>query len=276
MKRPLPATSTGLCRWRGGSMVKRWVAAAFLARTQERQVPGSDRTGAHSLPPPAGQGLGLGSSDRETRKRSRQEKRASSGMRRDRRGDPEEGQEGLRGQETAAGRAPIGDSPRPRRRCVFRQAAFLAAFRITACLSTAAQSARIGRRRHYHWLEQDPDYRLAFEQAKLEVVGELEDEAVRRACEGWLKPVFYQGRQCGTVRRYSDKLLMFLLKGWRPERYRLGKELGMFQPTQGTTVGEHEIEARLYAARRRVAMDRRDEVDSDSANRRNPESAPSA
>jgi phage terminase small subunit len=56
----------------------------------------------------------------------------------------------------------------------------------------------------------------------------------------------------------------------------LGKELGMFQPTQGTTVGEHEIEARLYAARRRVAMDRRDEVDSDSANLRNPESAPSA
>jgi hypothetical protein len=103
---------------------------------------------------------------------------------------------------------------------VFRQAAFLAAFRITACLSKAAQAARIGRRRHYHWLEQDPDYRLAFEQAKLEVVGELEDEAVRRACEGWLKPVFYQGRQCGTVRRYSDKLLMFLLKGWRPERYR--------------------------------------------------------
>ena len=122
--------------------------------------------------------------------------------------------------ETAAGSTPIGDSPRPRRRCVFRQIAFLAAFRITACLSKAAQAARIGRRRHYHWLEQDPDYRLAFEQAKLEVVGELEDEAVRRACGGWLEPVFYQGRQCGTMRRYSDRLLMFLLKGWRPERYR--------------------------------------------------------
>jgi hypothetical protein len=55
---------------------------------------------------------------------------------------------------------------------------------------------------------------------KEEAIGGLEDEAVRRAYEGWLKPVFYQGRQCGAVRRYSDKLLMFLLKGWRPERYR--------------------------------------------------------
>ena len=140
-------------------------------------------------------------------------------MRRDRRVDSEQGQGALRGQKTT-GSAPIGYSARPRRRCVFRQAAFLAAFRTTACVRKAAQAAQIGRRRHYHWLKEDPDYRLAFERVKEEAIGDLEDEAVRRACEGWLKPVFYQGRPCGTIRRYSDKLLIFLLKGWRPERYR--------------------------------------------------------
>lgn len=118
------------------------------------------------------------------------------------------------------GSGPVGYSPPRRRRCAFRQAAFLAAFRTTACVSTAAKAAQIGRRRHYHWLKEDADYRLAFERVKEETIGALEDEAVRRAYEGWLEPVFYQGRQCGTKRRYSDKLLMFLLKAWRPERYR--------------------------------------------------------
>jgi hypothetical protein len=32
--------------------------------------------------------------------------------------------------------------------------------------------------------------------------------------------VFYQGIQTATVRKYSDTLLIFLLKGRKPERYR--------------------------------------------------------
>src|SRR5262249_19777084 len=48
----------------------------------------------------------------------------------------------------------------------------------------------------------------------------LEDEARRRATEGTAKPVFYQGQQCGVVQEYSDTLLIFLLKGRRPEKFR--------------------------------------------------------
>ena len=48
----------------------------------------------------------------------------------------------------------------------------------------------------------------------------LEDEAVRRAVDGVDEQVFYQGKACGVVRKYSDTLLIFLLKGRRPERYR--------------------------------------------------------
>ena len=47
-----------------------------------------------------------------------------------------------------------------------------------------------------------------------------EDEAVRRAHDGVDEPVFYQGKACGVVRKYSDTLLIFLLKGRRPEKYR--------------------------------------------------------
>jgi hypothetical protein len=48
----------------------------------------------------------------------------------------------------------------------------------------------------------------------------LEAEAWRRAHDGTLEPVFYKGEECGTIRKYSDVLLIFLLKGMRPDKYR--------------------------------------------------------
>lgn len=43
---------------------------------------------------------------------------------------------------------------------------------------------------------------------------------MRRAREGVDEPVFYQGDECGSVRKYSDTLAIFLLKGAMPEKYR--------------------------------------------------------
>jgi hypothetical protein len=51
-------------------------------------------------------------------------------------------------------------------------------------------------------------------------VGALEDEALRRAVEGVEEPVYQGGKQVGVIRKYSDALLMFLLKAARPEKYR--------------------------------------------------------
>lgn len=48
----------------------------------------------------------------------------------------------------------------------------------------------------------------------------LEDEAVRRARDGYDKPVYQQGQCVGQVRKYSDTLMVFLLKGARPKKYR--------------------------------------------------------
>ena len=33
-------------------------------------------------------------------------------------------------------------------------------------------------------------------------------------------PVYYQGKEVGQIRKFSDTLLIFLLKGARPETYR--------------------------------------------------------
>lgn len=53
----------------------------------------------------------------------------------------------------------------------------------------------------------------------LDVVS-LEAEAVRRASEGTLKPTgWHKGEPSGYIREYSDILLIFLLKGAKPEKY---------------------------------------------------------
>ena len=100
------------------------------------------------------------------------------------------------------------------------QAAFLAAYRTTASVTRAAATAGIGRNDHYRWLRDDNEYVAAFEASKEEAIQVLEDEAVRRAYEGVDEPQFWQGQICGTVKRYSDTMLIFLLKGLRPQKYR--------------------------------------------------------
>lgn len=48
----------------------------------------------------------------------------------------------------------------------------------------------------------------------------LEREAFRRAHTGTLKPIYQGGEKVGSVREYSDTLMIFLLKGARPQKYR--------------------------------------------------------
>jgi len=87
-------------------------------------------------------------------------------------------------------------------------------------IGDAAKATGIARQTFYDWLAADPQFVLDFEQAKKAVVERLEKEALRRAHQGVEEPVFYLGRECGTVRKYSDTLLIFLLKGNAPDKYR--------------------------------------------------------
>jgi hypothetical protein len=141
------------------------------------------------------------------------------------------------------------------KRGVSKKPAFLAAFLKTASVKKAARLAGIDRSIHYTWLGEDADYRVAFDAAREAAAQVLEDEAVRRAHEGTLKPVFFQGERVDVVVEYSDALLMFLLKGWRPERYR--DRLEHSGPDGGPI--EVELVDRLNAARNRLAMVRAQE-----------------
>lgn len=99
-----------------------------------------------------------------------------------------------------------------------RQAAFLEAFALVGNISQAARITKISRRSHHYWME-DPVYAERFYEAQEEAADRLEQEAWRRSMSGIEEPVYYGGEQVGTVRRYSDTLLIFLLKGHRPEKF---------------------------------------------------------
>lgn len=106
-----------------------------------------------------------------------------------------------------------------------KREAFLRALATTANVLRSCKAARVSRTAIYDWRAADEDFAKAWDTALDLGSDALEDEAVRRATEGTLKPVFHLGVKCGSIREYSDTLLIFLLKGRRPEKYRERHEL---------------------------------------------------
>lgn len=76
------------------------------------------------------------------------------------------------------------------------------------------------RRLHLYWLAADKVYAAAFDRAQRWAADHFEDEIYRRGVEGWEEPIFFKDQQIATVRKYSDTLLIFGLKGLMPERYK--------------------------------------------------------
>lgn len=101
-----------------------------------------------------------------------------------------------------------------------KKVAFLAAYSECGNITQAAEIADTARSNHYVWLNDDPDYPAAFAEADKQAIDKLEQEARRRAVHGVEEPVFHKGEICGTVQKYSDTLLIFLMKGANPVKYR--------------------------------------------------------
>jgi len=100
-----------------------------------------------------------------------------------------------------------------------KKRAFLIAFAESGNVSAAARLAGVGRRTHYDWLKADKEYRAAFDAAQEDASDALEEEARRRAL-GYAEAVYDKsGNQTGMRHRHSDLLMIFLLKGLRPEKY---------------------------------------------------------
>ncbi len=88
-----------------------------------------------------------------------------------------------------------------------------------ATVRAAAQQAGVARSTVYAHRAADAEFAEAWDDAYEAGNDQLEDEAHRRAVEGVDEPVFHRGEIVGHVTKYSDQLLMFLLRGRRPDRY---------------------------------------------------------
>lgn len=104
---------------------------------------------------------------------------------------------------------------------------FLAALAECGSVTRAAAAVAVSREAVYRRRRADRDFAAGWDAAVDAAAAVLEEEAFRRAHDGVEEPL-----TCAkglirdadgvpvTVRKYSDTLLIFLLKGARPEKYR--------------------------------------------------------
>ena len=125
-----------------------------------------------------------------------------------------------------------------------KEIAFLAALAATCSVTRACDAAGLGRQTAYDWRASDETFAKRWDEAKALGAEALEDEAIRRAHDGWDEPVFHQGVATSTIRKYDSTLLIFLLKGAKPEKYRERQDINL-----NATV---DLGASILEARKRV------------------------
>jgi hypothetical protein len=100
-----------------------------------------------------------------------------------------------------------------------KKRAFLVAYSESGNVSGSCAQVGIERATEWYW-RSDAAFVAAKAYAWQLAAEKLEAEAFRRAHDGVEEPVFQGGAEVGRVRKYSDTLLIFLLKGAKPNTYR--------------------------------------------------------
>lgn len=102
---------------------------------------------------------------------------------------------------------------------------FLRELRVHGLINTAATTAGVTRRRVEREAEKNPEFEYAMESALEAAADTLELEARRRAVEGVVKGVYYQGDRVDEETVYSDTLLTTLLKAKRADEFAERKQI---------------------------------------------------
>jgi|SRR5579862_8636868 len=97
--------------------------------------------------------------------------------------------------------------------------AYLTALSITGRFDDAAKAAGVSLKTGWNWRNDKTDtaFQAALALALQLACDRIEAEITRRALDGVEEPVFQQGRLVGTIRKFSDVLLMFRAKRLMPE-----------------------------------------------------------
>jgi hypothetical protein len=102
-----------------------------------------------------------------------------------------------------------------------KKRALLGALCSTPSQLQAAIAAKISPKTIYNWLHSDDEaFKAGFPVALEMGCLVAEREGWLRGVEGWLEPVYQGGRLVGYIRKKSDTMLIFMLKGGMPAKYR--------------------------------------------------------
>jgi hypothetical protein len=97
---------------------------------------------------------------------------------------------------------------------------FIREFARCGNVTQAALAIKLAPQVAYVWRKKDKKFAAEWEDALNQAADLMEKEARRRAVDGVEEPVYQGGVKVGAIQKYSDTLLIFLLKGARPEKFR--------------------------------------------------------
>jgi hypothetical protein len=129
------------------------------------------------------------------------------------------------------------------------QSVFLTELAARGVIKDACAVAGVSRQAAYKARERSATFAAQWDQAIEEAADVMEREAFRRAVEGVEKPVFGSlGAKMGAgvvghIQEYSDTLLIFLLKGIRPEKYRERTDVRHSGKVDVSTLSDDELRA---------------------------------
>jgi len=98
-----------------------------------------------------------------------------------------------------------------------KRAKFLERLRDHGCVARASRESNLNRQNVYRVRVKDEEFAESWDTALEECFDAMEAEAKRRGVDGIKENVYFKGERIGEVTKYSDNLLMFVLKAKRPE-----------------------------------------------------------
>ena len=130
---------------------------------------------------------------------------------------------------------------------------FLLALEEYGNISEAAKKAKLSRGTLYRKYQSDKAFADEWDKSLAIGIEALEDEAKRRSYKGYEEPVYYKGKRCGKIRKFSDTLLIVLLKAHKPEKYQERQKKEITGPDGGPIQSEVSLSPALQSVINRIA-----------------------
>lgn len=122
---------------------------------------------------------------------------------------------------------------------------FLSHLADTCHVGQSCEHVGLSRQTMYMWREEDPQFYADWKKALAHGAEVLEDEAIRRGHLGYDVKVYQGGKVVGVERKFSDTLLIFMLKGANPDKYADRLKQDLTGKMQISDMADEDLNARI-------------------------------